>query len=190
MKNSFCSKVLAVALPARCSVLIALCVAFLCALPTRATAALIPYSVNTTSGDSWNGFFDISNVNTPVLGIDPTFVSGPGGATINPTDLFQDYVNSVVTWINSGNGGYISFRSPTLFTEVDGGTWASVVAGYSYGLVNAEFMENSVATLYSGSGGTVTFGTSSVPEPGTWAAAAMLVGTAGFMRWRKRAKVA
>jgi len=29
-----------------------------------------------------------------------------------------------------------------------------------------------------------------VPEPGTWAAAALLVGGAGFMRWRKRAKVA
>jgi len=29
-----------------------------------------------------------------------------------------------------------------------------------------------------------------VPEPGTWAAAALLAGGAGFMRWRKRAKVA
>jgi hypothetical protein len=25
-----------------------------------------------------------------------------------------------------------------------------------------------------------------VPEPGTWAAAALLVGTAGYVRWRKR----
>lgn len=29
-----------------------------------------------------------------------------------------------------------------------------------------------------------------VPEPGTWAAAALLVGTAGFIRWRKRRNVA
>ena len=28
-----------------------------------------------------------------------------------------------------------------------------------------------------------------VPEPGTWAAAALLAGGAAFMRWRKRAKV-
>jgi hypothetical protein len=28
-----------------------------------------------------------------------------------------------------------------------------------------------------------------VPEPGTWAAAALLVGGAGYVRWRKRAKV-
>jgi len=33
-------------------------------------------------------------------------------------------------------------------------------------------------------------GPAAVPEPGTWAAAALLVGGAGFMRWRKRAKVA
>jgi hypothetical protein len=25
-----------------------------------------------------------------------------------------------------------------------------------------------------------------IPEPGTWAAAALLAGGAGFMRWRKR----
>ena len=30
---------------------------------------------------------------------------------------------------------------------------------------------------------------SPVPEPGTWAAAALLLGGAGFVRWRKRAKV-
>jgi hypothetical protein len=29
-----------------------------------------------------------------------------------------------------------------------------------------------------------------VPEPGTWAAAALLAGGAAFMRWRKRVKVA
>ena len=28
-----------------------------------------------------------------------------------------------------------------------------------------------------------------VPEPGTWAAAALLAGGAAFMRWRKRNKV-
>jgi len=32
-------------------------------------------------------------------------------------------------------------------------------------------------------------GSVAVPEPGTWAAAALLAGGAGFMRWRKRAKV-
>lgn len=32
-------------------------------------------------------------------------------------------------------------------------------------------------------------GPAGVPEPGTWAAAALLLGGAGFARWRKRAKV-
>jgi hypothetical protein len=37
----------------------------------------------------------------------------------------------------------------------------------------------------------MTFATTApVPEPGTWAAAALLAGGAAFMRWRKRAKVA
>ena len=35
-----------------------------------------------------------------------------------------------------------------------------------------------------------TAGGAPIPEPGTWAAAALLVGGAAFMRWRKRAKVA
>ena len=187
--NFFFRKLLTVAFSARRAVLVALCATFVFALPTTGAAALIYYSVNTTSGDSWNGFFDISNTNAPVLDIDPTSVSGPGGATINPTDLFQNYGNNTVTWINTANDGYISFQSPTLFPVVDGESWAAVVAGYSYGLVNAEFRENSGATLFSGSGGTVTFG-AGVPEPGTWASAMLLIGTAGFMQWRKRAKAA
>lgn len=36
--------------------------------------------------------------------------------------------------------------------------------------------------------GAITGG-AAVPEPGTWAAAALLAGTAGYVRWRKRAKV-
>ena len=32
-------------------------------------------------------------------------------------------------------------------------------------------------------------GSAAVPEPGTWAAAALLAGGAAFMRWRKRTKV-
>ena len=35
----------------------------------------------------------------------------------------------------------------------------------------------------------LTITTTVIPEPGTWAAAALLAGTAGFVRWRKRSKV-
>ena len=34
-----------------------------------------------------------------------------------------------------------------------------------------------------------SYGPTPIPEPGTWAAAAMLAGGAAFLRWRKRAKV-
>ena len=47
---------------------------------------------------------------------------------------------------------------------------------------------------FTGGGNTVNFSVSSagpaaVPEPGTWAAAALLASGAALMRWRKRAKV-
>lgn len=37
---------------------------------------------------------------------------------------------------------------------------------------------------------TFTAAGAAVPEPGTWAAAALLLGAAAFIRWRKRARVA
>ncbi|MBU3666780.1 MAG: hypothetical protein FGM15_13030 [Chthoniobacterales bacterium] len=42
---------------------------------------------------------------------------------------------------------------------------------------------------FSGAVGIASAAPAAVPEPGTWAAAALLVGGAAFMRWRKRAKV-
>jgi len=54
------------------------------------------------------------------------------------------------------------------------------------------FTLNSYA--YDNTGGSILVGQTSagpaaVPEPGTWAAAALLVGGAGLMRWRKRKQV-
>ena len=42
---------------------------------------------------------------------------------------------------------------------------------------------------YIGVTGAAGPGPQPVPEPGTWAAAALLLGTAGYVRWRKREKV-
>jgi hypothetical protein len=51
---------------------------------------------------------------------------------------------------------------------------------------DSSFMVVDEAPLFElyGSGG------APVPEPGTWAAAALLIGTAGYVRWCRRAKVA
>lgn len=61
------------------------------------------------------------------------------------------------------------FTSPVYDTNNGGGDW------------NGPYSQN----LYL----KVTAASAAVPEPGTWAAAALLVGGAAFARWRKRKKV-
>jgi hypothetical protein len=62
----------------------------------------------------------------------------------------------------------------------------SVLAGQTFGFraatVDAE-LGPGMATITSFE---APGGSAAVPEPGTWAAAALLAGGAGFMRWRKR----
>ena len=53
------------------------------------------------------------------------------------------------------------------------------------GLFGLELRDNDTGLYLTYKGGAEP-----VPEPGTWAAAALLLGGAGFMRWRKRAKCA
>ncbi|MFM7375111.1 MAG: PEP-CTERM sorting domain-containing protein, partial [Chthoniobacterales bacterium] len=53
------------------------------------------------------------------------------------------------------------------------------------GVFSLENDGNSLNLLFTPSGP----GPSPVPEPGTWAAAAMLAGAAGYMRWRRRKQV-
>jgi len=92
--------------------------------------------------------------------------------------------------------GYLRDGTFTQLTDRDGplnqsgSASFSVLAGQTFGFR---------AFTIDGTGGqglaTITSfeapgGGAAVPEPGTWAAAALLVGGAGFMRWRKRAKVA
>ena len=47
-------------------------------------------------------------------------------------------------------------------------------------------MTNAVAGGGQGLFLTYSGGSQPVPEPGTWAAAALLAGTAAFVRWRRR----
>jgi hypothetical protein len=64
----------------------------------------------------------------------------------------------------------------------------SVLAGQTFG-----FRVVTVDDLWGPAQSTISsfeVGSAAVPEPGTWSAAALLAGGAGFMRWRKRAKVA
>ena len=61
-------------------------------------------------------------------------------------------------------------------------------------IVTMGFTPDSIG-VFSGAGNTVTFsisgaGPAPVPEPGTWAAATLLVGGAAFARWRRRQSAA
>ena len=61
-------------------------------------------------------------------------------------------------------------------------------------IVTMGFTPDSIG-VFSGAGNTVTFsisgtGPAPVPEPGTWAAAALLVGGAALARWRRRQSAA
>jgi autotransporter-associated beta strand protein len=92
------------------------------------------------------------------------------------------------TWkIATAAGGITGFDSSyfNLNTGAINGTagFANGLGGGSFSLVQSGNDLNLVFTAAAAPG-------APVPEPGTWAAAALLAGGAAFMRWRKRAKVA
>ena len=64
-------------------------------------------------------------------------------------------------------------------------TWTA--SSDQFQILSGAYESEAGVGIRAGAGGP---GPAAVPEPGTWAAAALLVGGAGFMRWRKRAKVA
>ncbi len=78
-----------------------------------------------------------------------------------------------------GSGSYMGFRTSQNnygWLEV---TWTA--SSNQFQILSGAFESTPNVAILAGAG---------VPEPGTWAAAALLAGGAGFMRWRKRAKVA
>jgi autotransporter-associated beta strand protein len=92
------------------------------------------------------------------------------------------------TWkIATAAGGITGFNSSyfNLNTGAINGTggFANGLGGGSFSVAQSGNDLNLVFTAAAAPG-------APVPEPGTWAAAALLVGGAAFMRWRKRAKVA
>jgi autotransporter-associated beta strand protein len=97
--------------------------------------------------------------------------------------------NQSYTWtILSAAGGISGFTGSSQF-DINIGAFNGT-GGFANGLNGGSF---SIAQSLDGKDLNLVFtaaGGAPVPEPGTWAAAALLVGGAAFMRWRKRAKVA
>jgi len=85
---------------------------------------------------------------------------------------------------NFGSGSYMGFKTSQGnygWLEV---TWDS--ASRDFQIFSGAYEDQVGVAIRAGGGA----GPAAVPEPGTWAAAALLAGGAAFVRWRKRAKVA
>jgi sugar lactone lactonase YvrE len=105
---------------------------------------------------------------------------------------------SVSKWDSDGNlvnGAYITTGGDAYGLLIDGTTL--FVGNHFQSQILYYDLANNGAYLGQFSAGAgalptyMTFATTApVPEPGTWAAAALLASGAAFMRWRKRAKVA
>lgn len=127
---------------------------------------------------------------------------------LNPPQLaFEMSLNSGLTWqtlttsaapAESGQwyltyrDGYfltspttLSFRLRNAVSALDGNDMG--IDGIYFGLSSEapDYLNNGIQDI-----GAITGGSAAVPEPGTWAAAVLLLVAAGFARWRKRAKVA
>jgi hypothetical protein len=96
--------------------------------------------------------------------------------------------NQSYTWtILTAAGGISGFTGSSQF-DINIGAFNGT-GGFANALNGGSF---SIAQSLDGKDLNLVFtaaGGAAVPEPGTWAAAALLVGGAAFLRWRKRAKV-
>ena len=79
---------------------------------------------------------------------------------------------------NFGPGSYMGFK-----TAAGSFGWLEVTwDGTDFEILSGAYETDPGDTIYAGQGA----GPAAVPEPGTWAAAALLAGGAAFARWRKR----
>ena len=110
-------------------------------------------------------------------------------ASIGNGSTYYPYVNSLFKFDTTvspdfGPGSYMGFR-----TAQNNYGWLEVTWTASSGefqILSGAYEDQAGEAILAGAGGA---GPAAVPEPGTWAAAALLAGGAAFARWRKRAKV-
>jgi hypothetical protein len=146
--------------------------------------------------DSGGGLIDIltnSGANNPMWGSHGVTRDAAGNYYVSNRD------NGLISkWNSSGNlvnGTYINTSADAYGMLVDGSTL--FVASHGTGSILYYDLANNGNYLGQFSVGAsptymnfATTAPAAVPEPGTWAAAALLASGAAFMRWRKRAKVA
>ena len=111
------------------------------------------------------------------------------GTDSEPLGLFSPNAAPVL-YVSTGVTGPFSFFIPSPVPSPDPyfsnyyGTYSVTNVSDNFVYASSGIMEYTATSFTIGS-----YTPAAVPEPGTWAAAAMLAGGAAFMRWRKRAKV-
>jgi autotransporter-associated beta strand protein len=121
--------------------------------------------------------------------LDLTGITGPGGFTINLITLQGN---------NNTQGALTGFDPATNYATGWMIASASSISGFNASEFNINknlFVSGSGTfaieqrAISGGQGLFVTYtggGSEPIPEPGTWAAAALLAGAAGYVRWRRR----
>ncbi|MBU3664256.1 MAG: choice-of-anchor E domain-containing protein [Chthoniobacterales bacterium] len=125
--------------------------------------------------------------------IDPLSTSpvSTSGQTIAP-DTLQTFTLLSGAGVNESSFSSDQLANAAYYSAIGGGTFnSSLLRVVSLAVSGTAFNTDTAGVL---AGGTINLTyeytpAAVIPEPGTWAAAALLVGGAAFMRWRKRAKV-
>ena len=145
--------------------------------------------------DAANGFFGSFWGLSGYAGL--SFATDGPGATASPLKFsLNDSIGSSANWSggtiesafrfgyssspNFASGSYMGFRTAQGnygWLEV---TWDS--ASQEFQIFSGAYEDQAGVAILAGAGA----GPAAVPEPGTWAAAALLAGGAAFARWRKR----
>jgi hypothetical protein len=134
----------------------------------------------------WNSLADAQNTKVYLT-------IGPTGSSVTLKVYDQTITQGLSTnpdADNLNNVGAITLASLGFPGTIPGGGSATSANSIRVGFVNTSGMGSGTPSINTSDFFTGDGGSAAVPEPGTWAAAALLVGGAAFMRWRKRAKVA
>jgi hypothetical protein len=109
-----------------------------------------------------------------------------GDTSIYRSGLMSFFRSGASVSPDFGPGSYMGFKTAQGNYGWLKVTWTA--ASNEFEIFSGAYEDQVGVAILAGAGAGP--GPAAVPEPGTWAAAALLAGGAGFMRWRKRAKVA
>jgi hypothetical protein len=114
-----------------------------------------------------------------------------GGGAFSAEPYFTSFYNTAInpgTSPDFGPNSYLGFAVQDSATSFYHFGWLEATwngTSKQFQILSGAYESDPGVGILAGAGPSAA-----VPEPGTWAAAALLAGGAAFMRWRKRAKVA